>query len=487
LQVFGHSRSRREHITFLRIAVMTYRSLERANAYFYDPARRRAVIERHGGVGYLSSGVNHLQTPSVLLDLAARELRERRLIENYTAPGGALGVCAAITFEMHDRLGHPASGAISPTNVCLAVGATGALAGAFRYLAERAGARNALVLGLNYSFFSTVCDEVGITYRIARSEQHDRLLPTADEACTRIAAERPDVVVLSQPTNPSGEYYEADELRCIVDTVDAAGGWLVFDEVPSLAPADEDDLPAPLRDDASDSFPQRLIWISSYSKSRSLAGLRAGYLLAAQPVTDYVRKHNERQSWSPVNAGASALIADMILRVMARRLRRAGGSDAQRVIARTAREARHYLEMFAPYSDDFARFDGIWRFLDAAIDWPAALPRYIADLNAVGDTCRANWDYFAQRVEPHLSRSIALKSGFNHCVAFATGMTEWAFVTAAFEQAGTDFYTETVFSDHDDASSTQFWVRVSCAAEPEMFRRGTDRLARFLDNASTGR
>ena len=64
---------------------MTYRSLERANAFFYDPARRLAVIRRHGGIFYLSSGVNHLKAPTVLLDIAGRELRERRLVENYTS------------------------------------------------------------------------------------------------------------------------------------------------------------------------------------------------------------------------------------------------------------------------------------------------------------------------------------------------------------------------------------------------------------------
>ena len=46
-----------------------------------------------------------------------------------------------------------------------------------------------------------------------------------------------------------------------------------------------------------------------------------------------------------------------------------------RGIGRAEREqkARHYLELFAPYSDDFSGCDGIWAFLDDAIDWPAAL------------------------------------------------------------------------------------------------------------------
>ncbi|HEU02678.1 MAG TPA: hypothetical protein ENH89_20675, partial [Aurantimonas coralicida] len=161
---------------------MTYRSLERANAYFYDPARRAAAVRRHGGVCYLSSGVNHLRAPSVLLDIAARELRERMLVENYTAPGGAPAVVAAIAFETHERLGVSAFGAIGPANIAMTAGATGALAFVFRYLAEIAGARTALVLGLNYSYFSTICDEHRIAYRTCCSEEPDRILPSAAEA-----------------------------------------------------------------------------------------------------------------------------------------------------------------------------------------------------------------------------------------------------------------------------------------------------------------
>ncbi|MDF3808910.1 MULTISPECIES: pyridoxal phosphate-dependent aminotransferase [Rhodopseudomonas] len=466
---------------------MTYRSLQRANAYFYDPERRLAVIKRHGGVSYLSSGVNHLKAPSVLLELAGRELRERRLIENYTSPGGALGVGAAISFEMHDRLGRGAHAAITPANICLTVGATGALAGAFRYLADVAGATTALVLGLNYSFFSTVCDEVGIRYAIACSELPDRLLPSAEEACARIAAQRPSVVVLSQPTNPSGEYYDASELRRVVAAAEAAGCWLVFDEVPSLACPRDDDLPVPLPDGPLAEFPRRLIWISSYSKSRSLAGLRVGYLLAAPELVGFVRSYNERSLWSPVNAGSTALIADMILRVIARRLRQAGDADSRPIIARAVRGAGHYMQLFAPFSDDFSRFDGIWRFIDDNLDWAAAIASYQSDLGAVSDVCRSNWQDFVARIGPHLTQAIALQSGFNHCVRLHTGLTEWDFVAAAFDQAGTDFYTETVFADHDDASCDRFWVRVSCAVDPAIFARGTEQLAAFLDTASPGR
>ncbi|MBV8751757.1 MAG: pyridoxal phosphate-dependent aminotransferase [Hyphomicrobiales bacterium] len=463
---------------------MTYRSLERANAYFYDPERRLAVVKRHGGVSYLSSGVNHLKAPEVLLDLAGREFKERRLIENYSAPSGALGIGAAISFELHERLGRSAFGAIGPANICLTVGATGALAGAFRYLAEVTGARTALVLGLNYSFFSTICDSLGIRYRILRSEERGRLLPSVAEVRHRISTERPAIVVLSQPTNPSGELFTAHELQQVVEMAEEFGCWLVFDEVPSLAAPDEGDLPAPFPAGAVTFVSPRLIWINSYSKSRSLAGLRAGYMVAAPTVVDFVRKYNERLLWSPVNAGSSALIADMVLRAVLRALGKCEAGQEARTISRTVKRAGHYLQAFAPYSDDFSRLDGIWRFLDGALDWPDACASYGRDLARVGEICRANWQMFSSDLAPHITEAIHLKSGFNHCVKLDAAMSEWEFVVSAYDQAGIDFYTETVFADHDDADTHDFWIRISCAVEPDMFSCGVRNLAAVLDARS---
>ena len=60
--------------------------------------------------------------------------------------------------------------------------------------------------------------------------------------------------------------YEADELQRLVAVAADAGCWLVFDEVPSLAAADEDDLPAPLSGDRCGGFPPRLIWIVCFRR-----------------------------------------------------------------------------------------------------------------------------------------------------------------------------------------------------------------------------
>lgn len=446
---------------------MTYRSLQRANTYFYDRERRAATVRRHGAIRYLSSGVNHLPAPSVLREVMAREMRERAYLANYTAPGGALPVVAAVMMETQARCGPDSRRLVRLENICLTVGATGALAACFRYLATQAGCRTALVLGLNYSFFSTICDENGMAYEILVSSEPGRILPSADEAVTRIGAVRPGVVVLTQPTNPSGEVYAAAELATIIAATEACGGWLVFDEVPNLALPDEPDLPPPILDVAATAFPDRLIWINSFSKSRSLAGLRIGYLLAAAPLAAHVRLENERQLWSPVNVGSAALVCDLVLRGLCR-----GG---------TPRCYGRLLQLLAPYGDDFSSFDPIWRFLNDDRDWSASMASFRADLAETAAICADNVALFRTILAPWLTEEISAPRGFNHCVRFRQEKREWDFVRDVFDAAGVDLYTESVFADHDDATARRFWVRLSCAIDRQVFAEGVDRLRRYLE------
>ena len=130
---------------------MSYRSLQWMCSYYYDAVNRRAAVGRHGSVISISSGVNHLPTPSVIVEGVGREFREGWFYRSYPRPGGSLLLQCSILFDLRDRLPDRARRAVSPANVCVTVGATGALHGAFEYLIREANVSPVLVLGLNYS------------------------------------------------------------------------------------------------------------------------------------------------------------------------------------------------------------------------------------------------------------------------------------------------------------------------------------------------
>ena len=144
------------------------------------------------------------------------------------------------------------------------------------------------------------------------------------------------------------------------------------------------------------------------------------------------------------------------------------------------RQASRYLRLFSPWGDDFASFGGLWDFLDAILDWPQAFRRYAAELAATEAVCADNRRLFEARIGSAVQSRIPSRRGFNQCVRFGVDAAEWDFARQAFDAAGLDFYTESVFADHDREGARDYWVRISTASEADGFADGCDRLSGLL-------
>lgn len=461
---------------------MSYRSLERACEYYYNPDIRARATKRHGGIYYLSSGVNHLRPPRAITDKIAQEVKERSFITSYPSQGGALLLLAAVAFDLRQRLGPEIGRQVDVSNVCITVGGTGALTNTFRYLTEHTKARRVLVLGLNYSFFSLLCDRFGFEYSNLLSAESGRILPTIDEVRDAIKRTSPDIVIMSQPTNPSGEVYAKDEFSALMELALELNFWFLIDEVPNLCNFDSNQIIETMRLNAAGKLPERWVWINSFSKSRSLAGLRVGYLIGSPELVAFAKKENEASFWSPLNAGSTGLVADMVLRAMTRAAQSAAAPDRERAITGIAKQFGRYAKVWAPYREDFMVFADVWAEFLAGTDWVKELGGYQADLRSAELTYQSNWRQFESRMQNSLVATVPAVHGFNHTIKVATQLNEWEFCQRAFDETGIDFYTESVFSDAsaDAMDSNNFWIRISCAVDADFFSTGTEALVRFL-------
>lgn len=468
---------------------MSYRSLQEACEFYYDPARRAEVIDTFGQIAYLSSGVNHLPTTSLIKEQISREFSNDHFYSSYPGQGGSLLFLASVAFMANELLAGRSGFTIKPDNVCATVGATGGLTAFFDYLVQTGRVRSALVLGLNYSFFSLWCDRAGIEYRILVDPSQEQILPHLDLALDEIRKGRPDVVILTQPANPSGEIYDAEEQLALYETCHELGAWFLVDEVPHMATPHDAEVPHLLASLDSPQFPERLAFVNSFSKSRSLAGVRLGYVLAEHPVIAHMRRFNDSLYWSPGNIAPSGLSIDLVLRVLSASTRRSAlePSARERTIHRGLRRYRRYVKLLAGLSDDLSRRSDCLEYLGADRDWPGTLLRFEAELGEIHRVYAHNWQVFLEILEPLVERVIPSRHGFNHCVRLATDLTEGEFCRHAFLEAGIDFYTERMFSDSDDPGRRQFWVRISCAVDPRVFALGAERLRRFLETGSARR
>lgn len=102
-----------------------------------------------------------------------------------------------------------------------------------------------------------------------------------DAAIAAIRAEKPDVVFVTSPNNPTGQSIPLTDLRRLLDTM--AGGVLIVDE----AYGEFSDQPSAIA--LLDEYPARLIVSRTMSKAFAFAGGRLGYLVAAPAVIEAVQ------------------------------------------------------------------------------------------------------------------------------------------------------------------------------------------------------
>lgn len=178
-----------------------------------------------------------------------------------------------------------------------------------------------------------------------------------DRASGVIAEQRPDVVFVTSPNNPTGHSIGLDDLRSILD---AAPGIVIVDE----AYAEFSSVPSAVA--LIDEYPSRLVVSRTMSKAFAFAGGRLGYLAAAPAVVDallLVRLPYHLSVLTQAAAGAALRHADETLASVAALV-----SERERVCETLAAIGYEVV----PSDANFVLFG---RFADAQAAWQRYLDR----------------------------------------------------------------------------------------------------------------
>ena len=115
--------------------------------------------------------------------------------------------------------------------------------------------------------------------------------------------EKAKLVIISNPNNPTGTLFPREDIRRIVDSVDAM---VVLDE----AYIEFSD--CPLVDDTRDKL--NLVVLRTFSKAMALAGIRLGYMIGNREIIDYINRVRSPYNVNVLSQelGARALLEDKI-------------------------------------------------------------------------------------------------------------------------------------------------------------------------------
>ena len=133
----------------------------------------------------------------------------------------------------------------------------------------------------------------------------DNRFAVSTTALKKAVSPRTKALLFNNPVNPTGTVYRREELQAIVDFCKEHDLWLVADEVYGTFVYDD---PFVSQYDFPD-VRDRLILVNSASKAYAMAGLRLGYAVAPDTVSDAIAAYLSHMLGCPCSLSEHAAIA----------------------------------------------------------------------------------------------------------------------------------------------------------------------------------
>lgn len=140
------------------------------------------------------------------------------------------------------------------------------------FLAYGGAERSALIFEPTYAMHSQIAKITGT--RVIKGVRDEKFQINKKIALEIIKRENPEIVFLCSPNNPTGNTETPELIEAILSELDSSGGLLVLDEAYKEFSKESSDL--------STNEDSNIIFIRTFSKVWSLAGIRLGYLLAPE-------------------------------------------------------------------------------------------------------------------------------------------------------------------------------------------------------------
>ena len=454
--------------------------MQRFCEFYYEKNIRRDVIKKFNRIIPLSSGINNLPCLPVIKNAFIKEYENDSIYTSYTDHCGNKLLLSSLAYEINMK-NKNSSFKLEPfKNICRTFGGTGALSAIFEYFSTKKNVKNVLVLGLNYSLFSWWCEYLKFDYRIYSSDDPTRNLPTFDEVVEQVETYQPDLIILTQPTNPTGELYSSSELEEIVNYFHKKGIWLLYDDVTNMYNPFDYICPSIFNYFKTEEYPHKFIFVSSFSKSRSLAGMRYGYVIANTEICKYLYTYYDSRFWSTQNVGSVALSKDILYRTLVPVKVETETETSDRIVSQMLKMYRHWINILSPYAQDLTFRENNFNYIIPSGGWDDELNQYLIQLMDIYKVYSSNIKIASKELQPYIRNEINVAGGFNYCIKLNINLTEREFCVNAFEKAGIDFYTQSVFDKEDDYDKKDYYVRLSAAMDSDLFNIGIERFIDFI-------
>ncbi|MDR3185968.1 MAG: aminotransferase class I/II-fold pyridoxal phosphate-dependent enzyme [Christensenellaceae bacterium] len=408
----------------------------------------------------ISDGINHLGTPELYRKLIAEEIMQGIRISGYSQSSGHPLLTYGI--GMYERIlaGEEPENSCFCAHVCVTVGATAAIKSLFSYFAEGKGINDVMCLGMNYYLFAVCAQRYNM--RLSNLLGEHTIAPNLQQIVCEIPKHKGGLLILTQPMNPSGEQYCESELIQIFSMCKNYDYTVILDlcQMDELNPyGTEVNIGRAILTSGAENT---VVIVNSFSKIRSLAGMRLGYLATNdKKLAKYATYLNEINSFNHTLGCENAVIVDLFYRTILRSVEASHKSTVRlfrNLILQTAGESI-YQRVFRKLLKSESLFEDATNFQkEIASQWKIV---------------RKNYEFCKQKLLlGTASRITPLSGGYNFCVRFPLSLgqseTEWAQMIG--RSIGSNVLTQQNFCVKMEKNSKNVWLRLSAAMESNRFQ-----------------
>lgn len=338
----------------------------------YDLGEMAALAGGEGtpAIINLSSGINSYHPPRRLVSFVLGAASDPLFWEDYDGPCGHVVGRAAVAAAESLRSGGQVELGIE--NVLVTAGASSALNVAARGMrqarSESAGEEppQAVIPVPTFPMAAAALAQAGFDIMELPSAQEHRWLPTVAEIA-EAATPRTQVLYVNTFNNPSGEFYDAAELRRLVEWARDRGVTILHDTASSDI-SSNGPIPHLLSIAAAADYLDGVVTVGSMSKARAIPGFRVGWLIAGAQLTRQFSRINDLVAPSSPAIAAPALLIDRLAAIIGEQSDTAGDRPLPDTVTLDLTDAgsavwRRVLELTNPY---LPAFQGLEEFLGTA-------------------------------------------------------------------------------------------------------------------------
>lgn len=360
--------------------------------------------------------------------------------------------------------------------VTVTIGATNAIQLFFKYYSSRKKEKHVLFLGYQYYLFHECCHYYHIDCEELVSDCADRILPTVVEIKDEIEFYKPDLVVLTHPANPSGELYTEDEFMSIVGLFKDRNIDLLVDR----CQADEYDENYCNIEKiiVGMNYYKNTTIINSYSKIRSMPGLRLGYIVGEQNLIDFVDDEIKFRCFMPTNMCIFSIVMDNYFRLCSIYQKMGMDNDIKAI------EKMYKLALRNVFDPDYpVGADGIYTYFCQS-DKNMLYNKFKLEVEEFWLVVKKNYDYVLKVLDNYIVEATVLRGGFNFIIKLKTTLinNEFDFGVMLYRLTGLKCMTQNYFSlATNNIFTDSISIRITLAIPCEIFQLRIQKLKAFLD------